>query len=78
MEGPGHSWRITRQIVDQTTNDDAGNTVVGAYIYFVTGDGNTGVVFIPNNLLNHDHVKATVKAQAKTLDTIGRLHENMG
>lgn len=72
---PRHSYEITSQAPDQTTIGDAGNVIVGTYVYFITGDGNSGVVFIPNNLFNEDHVKATVRAAVRRIDRIGKLSE---
>lgn len=69
------SWRITRQQPNQTTNDETGNTIVGTYVYYQTGDGNSGVVFIPDNLYNEKHVTETVRASARLLDKVGRLSE---
>jgi len=71
----GYAWAITSQVADQTRNDKAGNTQVGSLIYFTTGDGNDGVVFVPDNLLTTKHVTQVVRAQAKLIDDIGRLTE---
>ena len=64
------AYRVTRQVADQTRNDDSGNVVVGSLIYFTTGLGNQGVVFIADNLLTVKHVKETVAAQAALMDSI--------
>jgi hypothetical protein len=74
MAGIEVTWQVTSQTVDQTTNDAAGNTLVGSYIYYQTGRGNTGVVFVPKNLLTEDHVKKVIHEDAKTLDTIGLMN----
>lgn len=71
-----YGWTITSQQNNQTVNDDANNTVVGAYIYFRTNDGNTGAVFVPDNLRTVKHVEAVVTAEAKLIDDIGRLKMN--
>lgn len=72
-------WVITSQIHDQTRNDAAGNTLVGALIYFTTGNGNQGVVFVTDNLLTTKHVVTVVQAQANLIDDIGALsHGTMG
>jgi hypothetical protein len=75
MAPRGYSWKITDQQVDQTRNDSSGNTLVGSLIYYRTGDGNNGVVFITNNLLTLEHVKEIVRADARLRDDIGRLYE---
>lgn len=71
------SWTITATVTDQTINTDASQTVVGAYVYFRTGKGNTGNVFIPNNQFTIENVKVQVRATAKLLDDINDLSENM-
>lgn len=69
------SWRIVSQEPGQTAYDDAGNTVVGTYVYFATGLGNKGVKFVPDAKYNKDHVKVTIREQAKLVDEIGMLSE---
>ncbi len=44
MPGQPYSWSITEQVTGQTINNNAGNTVVGSYVYFTTGQGNSGSV----------------------------------
>jgi hypothetical protein len=75
MAASAYSYSVTAQIVNQTVNDDAGNTLVGSYITFRTGKGNTGVVFIPDNLRTVEHVKNTVRANARLIDDIGAIAE---
>lgn len=69
------SWRVTSQVVDQTTIDAAGNVIVGSYIYYTTGEGNKGVVFVPNNKRTAKSVQAAIHADAMLLDEIGQLFE---
>lgn len=69
------SWRIVSQDPGQTAYDDAGNTVVGTYVYFATGMGNKGVKFIPDANYNKDHVKTVVRNHSKLIDEIGALSE---
>ncbi len=67
-------WNVTSQITDQVINTDAGQTVVGTYIYFATGDGNTANVFVPDNHYSKkDKVRAMIAEKAKLVDEIGRL-----
>ncbi len=66
-------WRVTGQATDQVINTDAGKTETGVYVYFVTGDGNSGVVFVANRHYNHKTVKKVVDAQAHLIDTVGNL-----
>lgn len=72
-----YSWAVTSQVTGQVVNDDAGNTIVGSYIYFTTGNGNKGSVFVPDNLQgNETYVKSAIRAQAKLLDDIGNYSQS--
>lgn len=66
-------WVVTSQVPDQIINTDAGKTETGTYIYFVTGDGNSGVVFVANRHYNPKTVKNVLHAQAQLIDEIGAL-----
>lgn len=74
----GSGWTVTSQLSDQFENTGSGQTVVGVRIYFITGDGNEGSVFIPNNHYTTRNVKERIAAQAALLDEIGSLTEGMG
>jgi hypothetical protein len=73
-----HSWTVTGMATDQTVNTPANQTVVGVYVYFRTGDGNHGAVFVPNDKFTHENVRVTVQQEAKKIDLVGRLSEGMG
>lgn len=75
---PRHSWSVESVATDQTINTPSNQTVVGAYVYFVTGEGNHGAVFLSNDKFNHANVTAAVRAEAKKLDEIAALSEGMG
>jgi hypothetical protein len=66
-------WRITDQVTDQVQNTRAGATVTGVMVYFITGEGNEGSVFIVNQHYNAKNVRRAVQAQADLLDEIGGL-----
>lgn len=66
-------WRITDQVTDQVQNTRAGATVTGVMVYFTTGEGNEGSVFIANQHYNAKHVRSAVQAQANLIDEIGGL-----
>jgi hypothetical protein len=67
-------WRVTSQVPDQFINTDAGKTETGTFIYFITGDGNSGVVFVANRHIgNIKTVKNILHAQAQLVDDIGAL-----
>lgn len=67
-----HGWKITDQAADQIQNTRAGNTVTGVIVYFITGDGNEGSVFIANQHYNVKNVRTAVEAQARLMDEVGR------
>jgi len=71
------SWQTERVVTDQVINTPSGDTVVGNQVYYVTGEGNHGVVFIPIDKWNAKHVTETVRASAKLLDEIAALSEGM-
>lgn len=70
------SWKVTGVATDQTTTDASNNVVIGAYVYYFTGEGNRGVVFIDNDHLTTAHVKQNVQRDARRLDEIARLAED--
>jgi hypothetical protein len=75
MAAGRHSYQVTKVVPNQTVPDALGNVQVGSYIDFLTGDGNTGVIFVPDNLLNEQHVKNTLREAARKLDRISNLQE---
>jgi len=60
---------------DQTVNTPANQTIVGSYVYFITGDGNHGTVFVSNDKFNEKNVAEAIRAEAKKIDLVGRLRE---
>jgi hypothetical protein len=69
-------YQVTSQLMNQVRNTDTGNTVEGNYIYFVTTDGNSGVVFVPTAIYaSQSKVKMLLSEQANLIDAIGRLSE---
>jgi hypothetical protein len=76
--GPGlppgmhHSgWRVTSQLTDQVIVTAAGQAITGVQIFFITGDGNEGSIFVANNHYSPKVVKPLIQAQAALIDTIG-------
>jgi len=47
-------------------------------VYFVTGEGNHGAVFLSNDKFTHENVKTAVRNEAKKLDEISNLSEGKG
>lgn len=71
--GMHHSgWRVTSQLTDQVIVTQAGQAVTGVQIFFTTGDGNEGSVFVAQNHYNPKTVKPLIHAQAGLIDTIGQ------
>jgi hypothetical protein len=72
-------WTVTAQVTDQVINTNAGQTVVGTYIYIVTGEGQEGSVFVPDTIY-HDVKKVTAMLRAKAiqLDAVAKLAEAAG
>jgi len=68
-------WVITGQVTDQVRNTQAGQTVTGVVVYFITGDGNEGSVFIDNARYNQQNVFTAVHDQAALIDGVGKLSE---
>lgn len=66
-------WRIVDQVTDQVQNTRAGATVTGVMVYFITGEGNEGSVFIVNQHYNAKNVRKAVQTQANLLDEVGNL-----
>lgn len=67
------TWQITAQATNQTTINQAGNVIEGVIVYFITGEGNEGSVFIANTQFTEARVKVAVDEAALKLDRVGRL-----
>ena len=67
------SYTITRQATDQYDFTVPGNPVIGTQVYFTTGEGNTGSVFIPQAQYKETVIHSLVAAYAKALDTVGNM-----
>jgi hypothetical protein len=70
------SWQVERVVTDQTINTAAGDTIVVNYVYFVTGDGNHGVIYCPTDTFNKAHVAKLIRPAARELDDVAALAEN--
>lgn len=67
------TWHVTGQAADQYEVDGAGNPVTGYRVSFLTGEGNRGSVFVPNDHYKEATVKTLIQAAANTMDGIGSL-----
>lgn len=66
-------WTVTAQLTDQADITQAGRAVIGVQVFFITGDGNEGSVFVANNHYTQKVVEHAIHAAAGMLDTIGKL-----
>jgi hypothetical protein len=71
---PSTTYTVTRQQPDVYDFTSPGDPVLGTQVYFTTGGGNSGSVFIPQSKYNGTHVRAAVAAAAKNMDDIGGIH----
>lgn len=71
------TWQVERVVTDQTINTAAGDTLVVNYVYFVTGDGNHGVVYCPTDKFSKKEVADLIRPNARKLDEIASLAEGM-
>lgn len=67
------SWRVTSDAGGQYDWDAAGNPVSGHVVSFLTGNGNKGSVFVPDDHYNVAAVKALIAGQADVADSIASL-----
>ena len=68
------SWQVSRQAADQVDIAN-GDPVTGVRVFFVTGLGNAGSVFIPDaQYHNTAAVKEALQVQANQMDAVGTLH----
>lgn len=73
---PKSGYTVTGQVSDQVILTDAGQPVTGTYVYFTTGEGNAGSVFVPDNIYpNRSRVQAMLREKASQMDEVGRLAE---
>lgn len=72
----GSGWQVTGQLANQVKNTPTGSTVDGTYVFFTTGDGNAGAVFVPDNIYKSKvKVRALIAEQAAALDEVGNMFE---
>jgi hypothetical protein len=66
------SWRVVAQ-QETTAPGPAGTYTKGVIVSFVTGAGETGSVFVPNNVYNAETVREMVAAKVAVMAGIGAL-----
>lgn len=69
----GRSWQVTGIATNQVIVGAAGNPVEGSIIYYLTGEGVEGSVFIPQTELSVPRAHTAIDSDARKLDTIRRL-----
>lgn len=67
------SWKVTGDLPDQYDFDGGGSPVLGHKVSFITGQGNRGSVFVPNDHYNPDAIRVLIHAQAVTADSVASL-----
>lgn len=69
----GTTWTVVRQVPDQYDFANPANPALGVIVFFVTGEGNDGSVFIPQARYNVKTVREMVAVRAKIADEVGAL-----
>lgn len=67
------TWHVTGDLPDQYDFNSGGTPVLGHQVSFITGAGNRGSVFVPNDHYNPQAVKTLVHGHAVTVDTVASL-----
>lgn len=67
---------VLRQEPDQYDFTNPGSPVLGTIVYFQTGAGNNGSVFVPATRYNVKNIHAAIKAAAEVIDEVGSLEIN--
>lgn len=68
------TWSVNRQAADQIDLATSGDPVSGVRIFFTTGLGQTGSVFVPDTQYhNTGVVKEAIQLQADQMDRIAQL-----
>lgn len=70
---PSPTGIVINSQVQTSGRDAAGNFGEGYDVYFTTGNGHTGKVFVADRAYNVDNVRAAVAAKAATIDAVGSL-----
>ncbi len=67
------TWNVTADTPDQYEFDGAGNPVIGHRVSFITGQGNRGSVFVPQDHYNPAAVRTLIVKAAVIADEVGSL-----
>jgi len=66
------TWQVTGQ-TEYTQVAATGPPVAGVKVFYTTGQGHSGSVFLPNAQYNVGNVRAAVAAAAENMDAVGSL-----
>lgn len=72
MPPPVTSWQVTGQ-AERTDIANDGTPVRGVVVYFLTGAGHQGSVFVPATQYTPDNVRAMIAKAAAQMDAVGAL-----
>lgn len=67
------TWTVTSDTPDQFSTTGAPNPTLGHVITFITGNGNRGSVFVPNDHYTVPATRALIQPQADRADEIAVL-----
>jgi hypothetical protein len=67
------TYTVISQSPDQYDFTAPGDPVLGTVVYFQTGLGNNGSVFVPQSRYNAATVKTMVSHRAKLIDEVGAI-----
>jgi len=71
------TWKVTGQ-TEYTQVATTGPPVQGVKVFYTTGQGHSGSVFLPNAQYNQQNVRAAINAAAANMDAIGQLTGGAG
>jgi len=67
------SWTVTGDLPDQFSTSGTSTPVLGHVISFVTGAGNRGSIFVPNDHYTAALIQPMIQLQADEVDKINAL-----
>jgi hypothetical protein len=70
------AWRVTGQLDNQYSNDGSGTPVLGHVVSFLTGNGDRGSVFLPEDRFNETNVRTAITAKAAIIDAVAKAHHD--
>ena len=74
---PPTTWQVTGQ-TEYTQVATSGAPVQGVKVFYTTGQGHSGSVFLPSAQYSPANVRQAVNAAAVTMDQVGALTGQVG